>query len=108
MPTPQELLARLKTIPYPGFSRDIVSFGLVRDIEISSAGVTVKLAPSTAKEEVVAQIEAAVREALADSGPVAFVREEAPKPAGRHGPEPIAGGRSILADAGGQGGVGRA
>jgi len=59
MPTPQDLLERLKTVPYPGFTRDIVSFGVVRDIEISARGVTVRLAPSTAKAEVVAEIEAA-------------------------------------------------
>jgi len=107
VPTPQDLLERLKGVPYPGFTRDVVSFGVVRDIEISSAGVTVRLAPSTAKEEVVAQIEAAIREALADAGPVAFVREEAPKPAGRPGPEPIPGVRTILAVASGKGGVGK-
>ena len=107
MATPQDLLERLKDVPYPGFTRDIVSFGLVRDIEISSAGVRVTLAPSTAKEDVVAQIEASVREALADVGPVSFVLEEAPKPAGRRGPEPIPGVRSILAVASGKGGVGK-
>lgn len=111
MPTPQELLERLKKVPYPGFTRDIVSFGLVRDIEVSSAGVTVTLAPSTAKEDVVVQIEAAVREVLAavgGLGPVTIVREEAPKPAAaRRGPEGIPGVRSILAIASGKGGVGK-
>ena len=29
MPTPQEILERLKAIPYPGFTRDIVAFGTV-------------------------------------------------------------------------------
>ena len=107
MATAQELLERLKGVPYPGFTRDIVSFGLVRDIELSSAGVTVTLAPSTAKDEVVAKIEAAVREVLAGVGPVTIVREEAPKPAGRRGPEPIPGVRTILAVASGKGGVGK-
>src|SRR5262245_53388066 len=46
LPTPNDLLERLKGVRYPGFTRDIVSFGLVRDIEVSSDGVTVKLAPT--------------------------------------------------------------
>ncbi len=54
--TPQEVYERLKRVPYPGFSRDIVSFGLVRDVEVSSDGVVVTLAPSTAREEVIAQL----------------------------------------------------
>ncbi len=109
MPTPQELLERLKTVSYPGFTRDIVSFGLVRDVEVSSAGVKVVLAPSTAKDEVIAQIEAAIRAVLAgDVGPVTFEREEAPRAAAaRRGPEGIPGVRSILAVASGKGGVGK-
>jgi ATP-binding protein involved in chromosome partitioning len=38
MATPQEILEELKQIKYPGYSRDIVSFGIVRDIEIGSTG----------------------------------------------------------------------
>ena len=38
MPTPQELLESLRQVKYPGFNRDIVSFGMVRDIRIGSRG----------------------------------------------------------------------
>ena len=34
MPTPNEILVELKKVKYPGFTRDIVSFGMVKDIEI--------------------------------------------------------------------------
>ena len=110
-PTPTELLETLKGVPYPGFTRDIVSFGVVRDIEVSSTGVTVKLAPSTAKEDVIQQIEAAVRAALVavpGVGAVAIAREQAPaaSPA-RRGPEAISGVRRIVAVASGKGGVGK-
>ncbi|MGH8007128.1 MAG: iron-sulfur cluster assembly protein, partial [Candidatus Binatia bacterium] len=43
MPTPQELLEALKQVKYPGFTRDIVSFGFIKDIEVGGTGVTVQL-----------------------------------------------------------------
>ena len=43
MPTPNEILVELKKVKYPGFTRDIVSFGMVKDIEIAHKGVTVTL-----------------------------------------------------------------
>jgi ATP-binding protein involved in chromosome partitioning len=112
VPTPQELLERLRSVPYPGFTRDIVSFGLVRDIEVSSSGVTVSLAPSTANEEVVRGIEASVREALAGipgAEHLTIVRQQAPAPApaARRGPQAVTGIGSILAVASGKGGVGK-
>ena len=52
MATPQELLEALKQVKYPGFNRDIVAFGMVKDIAVGGAGVTVQLAPSTDNAEV--------------------------------------------------------
>lgn len=110
MPTPHELLERLKAIAYPGFRRDIVSFGLVRDIEVSAAGVTVTLAPSTAKEDVVQEIADAVYRTLSEtpgvSGEIRIVRERAQVP-GRRGPEPIPGVDRVIAVSSGKGGVGK-
>src|SRR4029077_6653084 len=60
MVTPQEVLEELKKGKSPGFSRDIVSFGMIRDIEVGSTGVNVILAPGTAREEVVQEIRQAV------------------------------------------------
>src|SRR6185503_96788 len=109
MPTPQEIQERLKAIPYPGFSRDIVSFGLIQDIEVSSAGVTVRLAPTTAQDDVVATIEAAVRDAVMAMPGVANVElVRMARPAGApRGRQPIPGVRSVLAVASGKGGVGK-
>ena len=56
VPTPQEILERLTKVAYPGFTRDIVSFGMVKDIEVSSSAITVHLAPSTAQQDVLVQI----------------------------------------------------
>src|SRR5437879_1506609 len=43
----QQVRERLAVVKYPGFTRDIVSFGLVKNIEISDAGVTVQMALAT-------------------------------------------------------------
>jgi len=111
VPTPQEILERLKTIRYPGFTRDIVSFGMVRDVEVSSAGVIVHLAPSTAKEDVVTEIESAVRatiSAMPGVTGVEIARQQAPVAAARaRGPQPIPGVETVLAVASGKGGVGK-
>ena len=111
MPTPQEVLEHLKTVRYPGFSRDIVSFGVVKDIEVSSSAVTIHLAPSTAQAEVVQQIEREVCTAVAAmpgvTVPVEIVAAPAPRPAGPRGPQPIPGVRQVLAVASGKGGVGK-
>ena len=111
MPSPQEILEALRSVKYPGYTRDIVSFGMVKDIEVSSSGAAVHLAPSTAQEEVVRQIEEAVRAAVAAmpgiTGPVTVIREQAPQPQARRGPQPIPGVGSVLAVASGKGGVGK-
>jgi ATP-binding protein involved in chromosome partitioning len=111
MPTPQEILEALRGVKYPGFSRDIVSFGLVKDIQVATAGVTVHLAPTTAQEDVVRQIVAAVQETIAAmpgaSGAVQVVSEPPPQPQARRGPQPIPGVGHVLAVASGKGGVGK-
>jgi len=111
VPSPAEILDRLRQIPYPGFSRDLVSFGLVKDIEVASDGVTVMLAPSTANEDVLQQIE---REVIAAVGsmpgvsiPVRIMRAPAPQPAARRGPQAIPDVQNVIAVASGKGGVGK-
>src|SRR5437764_15459640 len=42
-----EIKEALKAVKYPGFSRDIVSFGLVKGIQIDGGAVTVQLALAT-------------------------------------------------------------
>ena len=36
--TPELIRAALTTVKYPGFSRDIVSFGLVKNIDVEEGG----------------------------------------------------------------------
>src|SRR5580698_7180561 len=113
MPTPQEILAELKQIKYPGFSRDIVSFGMIKDIEVASAGITVILTAPSAKPEVVDAIAAEIRKTIAAiAGGVAIKIdiEAAPPPkvvAGAGQKRAIPRVRHIVAVASGKGGVGK-
>jgi len=110
--TPQAVLDRLKTVPYPGFTRDVVSFGLIKDVEVSATGVVVSLAPSTANDDVVKKLRDAVHDAVAampGAGTVEVVLQEAPAPRSvhAHGRQGIPGVDAILAVASGKGGVGK-
>jgi ATP-binding protein involved in chromosome partitioning len=114
MPSPQEILDELKKVRYPGFTRDIVSFGIIKDIEIAQAGVTVMVAagPNT-KPEVLSQISAEIERAVSAMRGVSAVRvavEQAapPRNAGAVlSRRPIAGVEHVVAVASGKGGVGK-
>ena len=54
----QTLRDALRRVKYPGFSRDIVSFGLVKEIRIEGEGVAVQLVLTTAEQAVARQIRA--------------------------------------------------
>jgi ATP-binding protein involved in chromosome partitioning len=116
MASPQEVLAQLRSIPYPGFSRDIVSFGVVKDIAIDSEGVTIIVAPTTDDREIIRQICERIDETVTamNVGQVR-IRITAPPqragaaaaPAHPRGPMPIPGIKHIIAVASGKGGVGK-
>ena len=108
MPTPQELLEALRQVKYPGFSRDIVAFGMIKDIEVGGTGVTVQLAPSTDNAEVVAQIRQEVIATLAPlvRVPIEVVVQRPATAPARAKPE-VPGVQHVIAVASGKGGVGK-
>ena len=57
----------LKSVKYPGFSRDIVSFGVVKSIEIDNGEVKVQLALATNDPNVPATIKKDAESALRSS-----------------------------------------
>ena len=104
----------LKTVKYPGFSRDIVSFGLVKGIDARDGNVTVQLALATNDPVIPQTIKTEAESALRG---VAGVREakvridiQAP-PAGSGAPSVgatrISGVKHLIAIASGKGGVGK-
>jgi ATP-binding protein involved in chromosome partitioning len=113
MPTPNEILDELKKIKYPGFTRDIVSFGLIKDIEVATSGVTVILTAASAKADVVAEIAAAVERAVTAMPGVPAVKIELERPvpartaATALHQRPIPQVRHVVAVASGKGGVGK-
>ncbi|SRR5579875_331961 len=112
MPTPNEILTELRKIRYPGLSRDIVSFGMVKDIEVAQRGVTVMLSAPTTKPEVIERIVEEVKRSVSAIEGVPAVEvnvERAPTPrsAAALPRQPIPGVKRVLAVASGKGGVGK-
>jgi len=109
MPTPQELLEALKQVKYPGFSRDIVAFGMVKDIEVGGAGVTVQLAPSTDNAEVIEQIRQGIIDTLTSlvRVPIEVVIQRPATTAQRQAKPEMPGIQYVVAVASGKGGVGK-
>jgi ATP-binding protein involved in chromosome partitioning len=114
MPSPNEILSELKKIKYPGFSRDIVSFGLIKDIEVAHSGVTVMLTVASAKPEVIRKIVADVKTAVSAMRDVRAVEVRmeqppaaAPRAATGAAQREVPGVKHIIAVASGKGGVGK-
>src|SRR5438477_2198268 len=104
----------LKAVKYPGFSRDIVSFGLVKGIQIDGAAVTVQLALATNEPAIPQAIKAEAEQILRALPGVEIARVlidiHAP-PAGAGaagvGTTRIEGIKHVIAIASGKGGVGK-
>jgi ATP-binding protein involved in chromosome partitioning len=117
--TTEAVLAVLRGVKYPGYSRDIVSFGLVKDVQIDGAAVGVLLELNSPNPETGRQIADAARLALREALPGlsdAHVQVRVPAAAAAPGAVPAGGAaagnrvpgiRRVLAVASGKGGVGK-
>jgi ATP-binding protein involved in chromosome partitioning len=110
------VLEALRTVKYPGYSRDIVSFGLVQElaVEAGQARVTLQLASNNAEvgQALRAECEAALRRLEGIERVTVELRSSAPaQPAGGGDPwanqQRVPGIRKIVAVASGKGGVGK-
>ncbi len=106
----QQLRNLLSKVPYPGFSRDIISFGVVREISIGKE-ISVQLVVATNDAGVAKELRDRVGKALSSlpgNPPVkVLIDVQAPVQTGGQGPVPISGVGHVLAVASGKGGVGK-
>jgi len=108
--TEQNVRESLRTVKYPGYNRDIVSFGIVKTIAVVGNDVTVTLQMAARDPSVPGQIQKDVETALAACDGVGRVQVEIH----HQTPAPIAmpasrmnGVRRIVAVGSGKGGVGK-
>lgn len=111
--TNEEVKEALKAVKYPGFSRDIVSFGLVKEIRIDGDAVTVQLVLATNEpaipHAIKGEAEAALQGLAGINRAKVLIDIHAP-PAGAAagiGATRIEGISHIIAIASGKGGVGK-
>ncbi len=110
--TEQQVREHLSKIKYPGFSRDIVSFGIIKEIRIDGADVAVQMAIATNDANVPRAIKQESEAALAGIPGIGKYRVNidiqapAQQPAGA-GATVIPGIKHIIAVASGKGGVGK-
>jgi len=62
--TPEGIKSSLKQVKYPGFTRDIVSFGIVQSVEVDGSTVKIRLVLPKPDEEVSEKISTSVQDIL--------------------------------------------
>ena len=113
--TEEDIKNALKSVKYPGYSRDIVSFGLVKGISISDGNVGVSMQLTSPSPEVAREIKTAAEEALKTVPGIGRLQVEVRQPAGGQAAPPtpfanqnhVPGVQRIVAVASGKGGVGK-
>ncbi len=110
--SPDFIREALRQVRYPGFSRDIVSFGLVKDVKCEPGLVTVNLEIATRDAKIPEQIFQdchAALDPLPDIGTVKIEIDvkDAPAAVSGVGKSSIPGVKRIIAVASGKGGVGK-
>lgn len=116
MLTEDQVKNALKSVHYPGYSRDIVSFGLVKQVRVQGDAVSVVLGLTTASAEVSGKIRSECEQALKALPGVkaAFLEVSQPPASGAAagsgafaGQSRVPGIKRVVAVASGKGGVGK-
>ncbi len=111
----EQIQTALKAVKYPGFSRDIVSFGLVKEISAANGAVSVTMQLTSANPEAAMQIKTEAERVLKALPGVNQVHVEVRQPAtGQTAPanpfanqKVVPGVKRVIAIASGKGGVGK-
>src|SRR5438105_2121544 len=117
MLTEDDIKNALKAVKYPGFSRDIISFGIVKEISAGNGAVSVAMELTSNSPEAAQQIKTESERVLRGLPGVNAVHVDvrqkpgAQTPGGAQGPQghqnKVPGIRRIVAVASGKGGVGK-
>jgi ATP-binding protein involved in chromosome partitioning len=112
--TEEAVKEALRSVKYPGFSRDIVSFGLVKEIQVNNGNLTVQLALATNEPAIPRAIKADAESVLQRLPGVSHAKvlidiHAPPANAGAAGvgATQIEGVKHVIAVASGKGGVGK-
>jgi ATP-binding protein involved in chromosome partitioning len=114
--TEDDVRNALKTVKYPGYSRDIVSFGLVKEISAGNGALSVTLQLTGGSPEIAAQIKTESEHALKSLPGLTKVFVEVKLPGGQAQGAPqspwsqqskVPGINRVVAVASGKGGVGK-
>ncbi|MDG2254392.1 MAG: Mrp/NBP35 family ATP-binding protein [Opitutaceae bacterium] len=105
----------LATVKYPGFSRDIVSFGLVRSIDFNDGKAVIGISVTSNDHSVAAQIRDDIEATLTELPEVSSTEinvsinpaKKAEAPGTQATPTGIPGVKHVIAVASGKGGVGK-
>jgi ATP-binding protein involved in chromosome partitioning len=111
----EEIQNALKAVKYPGFSRDIISFGLVKEISAANGTVSVTMQLTSPNPEAAQQIKIESERVLKNLPGVNHVRVEVRQPAAGQSASAspfanqnkVSGVKRIIAIASGKGGVGK-
>jgi ATP-binding protein involved in chromosome partitioning len=115
MVTHEDIKNALRNVRYPGYSRDIVSFGLVKQVAVQGDSVSVSMELTTRNHEIAQAIQTDSERVLTGLPGVssAHVVVHQPPPQAGSGPDPwahqnqVPGIRRVVAVASGKGGVGK-
>jgi ATP-binding protein involved in chromosome partitioning len=115
--TQQAILEALKTVKYPGFSRDVVSFGLVKEITVKGDAASVSLQLTGGNADIARHIKGEIETALRHVPGLEQMHVEVRAPVGQTAPVQAGNAMSrpskmpgvgrIVAIASGKGGVGK-
>src|SRR2546422_6984286 len=114
MLTEEQIKQALQRVKYPGYSRDIVSFGLVKNIGVAGDEVSVSIELTSGTDELARQIRTDAERVLRELPEVKAARVEVKLPAtGGAARNPssqqtrVGGIKHVVAVASGKGGVGK-
>lgn len=118
--TPDTIKEALQQVKYPGYSRDIVSFGLVKDISAENGAIAIVIELTGGNPEIGQQIKTEAEKVLRNLPDAKHVYVDVRVPEGtrpaaaqaqqsQSGPSPdrVAGIKRVVAVASGKGGVGK-